>query len=341
MKAFPRSIFLFLLAALLCTSLVSVHFFLKAVNLEVNPSMTSAASQKIHLVMISQEMDNPYWRQIEHGAKVAAEKNDIWLEYMGPIIADPNEQIAMIEMAIVSKIDGILTQGLNDDKFTPIINKAIEMNIPVITVDSDTPGSNRITYVGTDNYSAGLMAGKELIKLTGGKANVGIITGLFQAANLSERVRGFMDAVKDEEGIRILDMKESRIDRVGAATAAYKLAHAYPELDALVATSALDGIGYVQMRKEAIENQDPIIGADREIRVVAFDDLKETLDYMKEGYIDSTIVQQPYQMGYESVELMLEHLSGNRIVTMYNTDVSVLRKTDARSYQGGQYYDSN
>jgi len=294
----------------------------------VNGASEQQHHSKIHLVLISQELDNPYWRVIEYGARKAAEERGVVLEYIGPVQAGSAEQMKMFEMAIASKIDGILTQGLQEPEFIPIINQAMEKGIPVITVDSDAVTSNRIAYIGTDNYAAGYMLGKALIQETSGTANVGIVTGLFGAVNLKERVRGFLDAVKREDGIRILDMKESKITRIGAASAAYSLASTYPELDAFVGTSALDGVGIVQMMNDDKNSYAPIIPRDKHISVIAFDDLPETMDWIDKGMIDATIVQQPYQMGVKGVELLLDYIAGKKIVTVYNTDAKIVRKAD-------------
>lgn len=337
MKRLPLIVYIWMSILLLVTTTISVSYFMKAVNLEVDARIASNDNKKkIHLVLISQELDNPYWRQIEHGAKVAAEKNGTILEYLGPIVADPAEQLKFVEVAIASKIDGILTQGLKDSHYIEVINNAIDRKIPVITIDSDSSNSNRLAYVGTDNYAAGLMAGKELISVTGASAKVGIVTGLFNAPNLSERVRGILDAVKNEQNIRILDVKESKIDRVGAATAAYNLISEYPELDTLIGTSALDAIGFVQMLDNARENNDPILKNNERIKIIAFDDLQETMEYIEQGKIDATIVQKPYQMGYASVELMLDYLQGSNIVTMYNTDISVLKSANMSRVEDNQ-----
>jgi len=335
LKTFKRPFYLIMLPLLITASIISIFYTLRAFQFDSDiTNRVSINKPKVHLVLISQELDNPYWRQIEHGAKIAAEKNNVILEYVGPVQANMAEQIKLIEMAMASKIDGILTQGLNDQGFTPIINKAMDMGIPVITIDSDVPESKRISYVGTDNYAAGFMAGRALIKDSQGIANVGIITGSFDAVNQRERVRGFQDAVKKEKGIQVVDMKESNIDRIQSAAAAYSLINEHPELDTFFGTSALDGLGIVQMLNDAKNSFDSAVERDQKIRIIGFDDLPETVELIDKGIIDATIIQQPYQMGMESVELMLDYISGQKIVTVYNTDVHVMRKSNLQ--QGGK-----
>lgn len=332
-----RPFYLIMLPLLLVAASASVFYAFKAFHFEVNESnQVSMNKSGIHLVLISQELDNPYWHQIEHGARIAAEKHDVTIEYIGPIQASVEEQLKLIEMAVASRIDGILTQGLIGGEFEVIVKKAKEMNVPVITIDSDAPHSDRIAYVGTDNYAAGYLAGKALIKDTGGHANVGVITGSFTASNQKERVLGFMDAVKKEDGIRILDIKESNIDRIQSAAAAYSILAEHGELDTFLGTSALDGLGIAQMLKEARSSMDPVLGVEQNIQIIGFDDLPETMELIEKGNISATIIQKPYQIGMVGVELMLEHINNHQIVTVYNTDAQVVRVPDLQHYRGGQ-----
>ncbi|WP_249435945.1 sugar-binding protein [Paenibacillus sp. Marseille-Q4541] len=326
----------YILITLLLIGTVSISLFHLMKALQYESAMFSDENShdpQIHLVLISQELDNPYWRLIEHGARSAAEKRKATLEYVGPVQANVQEQVRLIEMAVASKIDGILTQGLDDEQFAPLIHKAIELGIPVITIDSDAPNTERVAYVGTDNYAAGFMAGKALIQDTAGKAKVGIVTGSFQSVNLKERVRGFLDAVKREPDIRILDMKESNIDRIGSASAAYGLAKAYPELDTFFGTSALDAMGIAQMLNDIKKSPGTLL--DERIRIFGFDDLPETVELIDQGVVDATIVQQPYQMGAEGVELMLDYLAGQKIVSVYNTDARIVRGANLPYNRGG------
>ncbi|SFS81581.1 sugar-binding protein [Paenibacillus sp. 453mf] len=334
LKSWLRPHYILIALLLLLTVSISLTHFMKALHYESGmSSITHSHNPEIHLVLISQELDNPYWRLIEHGARSAAEKNHATLEYIGPVEASVSEQIRLIEMAVAAKIDGILTQGLDEEQFVSIVDQAIELGIPVITIDSDAPDSRRLAYVGTDNYAAGFMAGKALIQDTGGNANVGIVTGSFHAANLKERVRGFLDAVKREDGIRILDMKESNIDRIGSASAAYTMSREHEALDTFVGTSALDAMGIAQMLND--RSQDSHASEHKDIRVFGFDDLPETIELIDKGIVSASIVQKPYQMGAEGVELMLDYLGGKRIVSVYNTDARIIRKEDLSMYKGG------
>lgn len=287
-----------------------------------NQSSTEVSTEKprYHFVLVPEELDNDYWRLVESGAKDAAKHHNVLLEYVGPTQANTEEHIKTIEMAAASKVDGIMTQGLNEEQTTPLINRIIDKGIPVITVDTDAVNSKRESYIGTDNYYSGFIAGKALIEDTGGHANVAIITGRFDASHQQLRVKGFQDAVKDVEGIHIITIVESNITRVKAAEAANKVLQDYPEVNAFYGTSALDGIGIAQV-VEYYNKQD-------EIYILAFDTIVDTIRYIEKGTIEATVVQKPYEMGYGAVKMMIDLIEGKHVPNTVHTETKIIRKKD-------------
>ncbi|MGG1675621.1 sugar-binding protein [Neobacillus sp. NRS-1170] len=273
-----------------------------------------------HFVLVSQELDNEYWRLVEKGARAAAKQYGVLLEYAGPKQANIEDHVKTIEMSAASKVDGIMTQGLSDQQFTPLINRVVSKGIPVITVDTDAANSLRLAYIGTDNYFSGFLAGKALIQDTKGQANVAIITGSFYANHMQQRVKGFQDAVKGEKGIHIITVEESEISRVKAAEKANQILQDHPEVNAFFGTSALDGIEIAHV-VEKYKKQD-------QIYIIAFDTLPETLDYIRKGTIKATVVQEPYEMGYKAVKMMIDLREGKTVPPIVHTDTRILRKGD-------------
>ncbi len=289
-------------------------------HVEKQVKHTEQKAYRHHIVLVPEELDNDYWRLIERGAKKAAEESDVLLEYQGPKQANLEEHIKLIEMAAASKVDGIMMQGLSEELSTPLINKIMDKGIPIITVDTDAPQSSRVAYIGTDNYYSGFLAGKALIEGTGGRAKVGIITGSFSAANQKLRVQGFKDAVEYTKGIQIIAIEESNITRVEAADKSFKILKEHPEINAFFGTSALDGMGIVK----AVEQ----LGLLNQMYIIGFDALPETITYLDKGVIDATVVQEPYEMGYKAVKMMVQQLDGKEIPKVNLTKTKVIHKED-------------
>ncbi|MFC0523334.1 sugar-binding protein [Pontibacillus salicampi] len=316
-----RLLYSILIAVIIMVGGAALFYYMKALQHPAEIQQADAGEkQDLHFVLIPQETENDYWRLIEEGARQAEQELGVAVEYNGPKKTSITEHIEWIEKGIASKVDGIITQGLQESAFTPVLNKAVRMGIPVVTIDTDAPSSERAAYVGTDNYEAGFMAGKALIEDTGGTANVGIITGSFEARNMKLRVQGFRDAVQEESGVAIMDIKSSEITRIQAAEKTEQLLNEYPEIDAFFGTSALDGFGIASTVQQRARTNSTYI--------ITFDSLPETVKLIREGVIDATVAQQPYEMGYESVHLMKDLAEGRTVDAVQHTTVHIVRRKD-------------
>ncbi len=280
-----------------------------------------AEKEKHHIVLIAQELDNPYWREIEKGALDAAQLYGVDLEYTGPYRNNLEEQIKLIEKSIVAQVDGIIVQGLNDAAFTPVINYAQSKGVPVITVDTDAPTSQRLSYVGTNNYEAGKLLGQQVANVTGGRGNLGVIIGDNTADNMRQRLEGFRQVVETFDQLHIVSVLPSNISRIQAVQQTEAMLRMHPEINIMVGTSALDAVGILQAVK-TLHRED--------ILIFGFDDLEETLLSIAEGSIQATVVQRPYEMGFDSVKIMHNYLNGNQEQAIQYTPIEVIDQNNVR-----------
>lgn len=272
-----------------------------------------------HLVLISQELDNPYWRTVERGARDAASKLGADIEYIGPYRNNPQEQKKLLEKVIAAKADGILAQGMADREYIGLINRAVAQGIPVVTVDTDAPESARLTYVGTDNLLSGRLLGEAVVKVAGTRGEIGVIIGSQEAANQRLRLEGFLSVIKAYPELKVVEVRASNISRIQAAQQAEDLLESYPKLTIMVGTSALDAIGILQAKKKSGREGLLIFG---------FDDLEETQQAIRRGDIQATVVQKPYLMGYDAVKLMLVHKQGVALPREHYTETGLLTQED-------------
>src|SRR5699024_5571892 len=84
-----------------------------------------------HFALIAEETENDYWKQVEKGARKAASENDIYLEYVAPQRADNESSLKMLDRMISSNLDGIITQGIEGQRFKDLIHKGVEKNLPI------------------------------------------------------------------------------------------------------------------------------------------------------------------------------------------------------------------
>src|SRR5690348_14149981 len=137
----------------------------------------------------------PYWQSANTGLMRAAQQLGVKAEMVGPDTFDPKAEHEAFQKLLGEKIkpSGIMVSAGDPNVMQPDIDAAIAQGIPVITVDSDVPVSKRLTFVGTDNYRAGLMGAQLAIKQLQGKGSVVVYT-MPEQANLKDRMRGYHDA---------------------------------------------------------------------------------------------------------------------------------------------------
>ncbi len=293
----------------------------------IEEKVFSTSDYRYHFALVSEEIDNEYWRLIEQGAREAATKHDIYLEYVGPLKADNDQLLKFLDRMVSVKVDGIITQGVEGRRFVDLVQKGVERGIPILTVDTDVKSSARKAYVGTDNFYAGQLAGKTVIENTIGEQFIGIVTGRFDAINQQERLAGFKEAIQSTDRIHIVGIRESNITQMGAAQAAYSLLKEYPSITVLVGLSALDGIGMVEGLHEIAPNKD--------VYITAFDILPETLQLIRKGKINATIAQYPKEMGHKAIEAMIQLQKDGLLESEIFTQTIVVEKGNSDPFLQG------
>lgn len=281
----------------------------------------SSSIDRKHFILIVEEYDHAYWKRVANGAMDSAKNNNISLEIVGPFRSNISEHKILLEKAVASKVDGIIIQGLDDAEETPIINKAVEKGIPVITIDTDAAQSNRFAYVGTDNFRSGYLLGRYILEQTKSSEKIGIISGVKGATNQRERVGGLVSAFKNRLDFEIVDMGYSDISRLKAAQEAVKMLREHSNITIMIGTSGLDVMGIYDAVKHQKRN---------DVSIYGYDDMPETIELIQGGYVKATVVQKPYTMGLKAVDLMVDYTNGHKTLSTLHTDTKIISKEDLK-----------
>ena len=194
-----------------------------------------------------------------------------------------------------------------------IINDAAKRAL-VITQDSDAPDSDRALYIGADNRGAGRQAG-ELIKRAlpqGGK--IMVFVGKREVENAQERFEGLKESLKGSNVV-IIDLMTDDANPATARENAYQTLKKYPDIAGMVGLWSYNGPSIVQALKPE--------GKLGTIKIVCFDDERETLAAIKEGAIFGTVAQQPFEYGYQAVKTAAKILKGDRSVIPGNKRIFI------------------
>src|SRR5688572_9026892 len=223
------------------------------------------------------------------------------------------EQKRIVDDLLTKGIDGIAISPVDPENQTTLINDAAKRAL-ILTQDSDAPASDRACYIGTDNVAAGRQAG-ELIKEalpSGGK--IMLFVGKLDARNAQERIQGIKEVLQGSN-VEILDTRTDDVDSVRAKSNAADAIVRYPDIKALVGLWSYNGPAILSAVKDARKAG--------QIKIVAFDEADETLAGIQDGAIYATVVQQPYEFGYQAVKVMAEVLKGNKALIPANKQIII------------------
>ena len=246
-----------------------------------------------------------FWTIARRGCEQAdQELPDVEVEFKIPADGTAAEQKRILDDLLATGVAGIALSPVDPLNQTQIINEAAKQAL-IVTQDSDAPHSDRACYIGTDNRAAGRQAG-ELIKQalpSGGK--IMIFVGKLDAQNAQERLQGIKDVLQGSN-IEIVDVRTDDTDLVRAKTNAVDALVKYPDIGCLVGLWAYNGPAILNAVKDA--------GKVGQVKIVCFDEDDQTLAGIKAGAIVATVVQQPYEFGYQGIHLIAKILHGDRSV---------------------------
>jgi len=243
-----------------------------------------------------------FWTIARKGTEKAdAELQNVSVEFrLGDGTAAAQKRI--VDDLLAKGVDGIAISPVDPANQTAMLNDAAKQAL-VFTHDSDAPDSKRECYVGTDNVAAGRQAG-ELIKEAlpqGGK--IALFVGKLDARNAQERLQGIKDAIGGTK-IEIIDVRTDDTDQVRAKANVSEMLVSHSDVAALVGLWSYNGPAILNAVRDA--------GKIGQVKIIAFDEDDETLTGVKGGAIVGTVVQQPFEFGYQSVTLLEKALKGDR-----------------------------
>jgi ribose transport system substrate-binding protein len=269
-----------------------------------------------------------FWTIARKGTEKAnGELADVTVEFRIPPDGTAAEQKRIIDDLLAKGIDGIAISPVDPANQVPLINETAKQAL-VFTQDSDAPQSDRTAYVGTDNVAAGRQAG-ELIKEAlpdGGK--IMVFVGKKDARNAQERYQGIQEALQGSK-VEIIDVRTDDADRVRAKSNVADTLVKYPDVKGLVGLWSYNGPAILNAVTEA--------GKLNQLKIICFDEEDETLAGVKAGTIYATVVQQPFEFGYQAIKMMAQVLSGDRSGIPANKQVIVptlvIKKDSVEEFQ--------
>lgn len=291
----------------------------------------SGAKPLYHFYFIGQNSGDPFWKEVMRGVEDSAKENNVVVEIYAPRFNDPKEELKYIDIATISKVDGIITHVSNSEDFTEAINKAVNKGISVITFENDDAKSARSAFIGTNSYMVGKEAAKLLVEATGGKANIATIAsddGSQGSIEHNAKMYGFSNTIKDYPGMKIVKNYNSKMGVLSAEEITQRIIESEEEINAIFTLSSADTLGTVQFIVDSNK-----VG---QIAIVGYGNTEEILRYIDKEVIYGTIASDPYKMGYESIKNLIAIKSGERVPEFIDTDIQTITKSNLTMFTIGE-----
>jgi len=263
-----------------------------------------------------------FWLAVEAGAMAAGDQYKVDILWNGPPMeTEYDRQIQIVDSYIAQRVDGLAVAAGDRKALDHSINQAAALGIPVTVFDSGVDTTNYMTFIATDNYAAGKMAGEEMGHLLNGKGTVALVMHAPGSQSTMARESGFEDALKAGfPKIQVVARQYGLSDRAKAMASAENILTAHPDLSGIFASSEPSSTGTAL----AIKSR----GLAGKVKFVAFDSSDSMIEDMKAGVINAMVVQDPFHMGFEVVKSLVDKLHGITPPKRINLNARVIHKAD-------------
>jgi ribose transport system permease protein len=254
-------------------------------------------SAELTVAFVPKALNSPFWAEMEQAAEAEAAVQGVHLVALAADReTDVERQYQIIENLIQQGVDAILLAPSGSKELVPAIRKANEADIPVLLLDTRIDeaaaaagGARVLTYIGSDNFEGGAVAGRYLAETLGGSGNVAIIEGISGHETADQRRLGFLNGIEAFPMIQVVASQTANWERALAYNVAENLLQAHPEIEAIFAANDEMALGALEA----------VAAARRagEIHVVGFDAIPDALANIRSERLLGSVAQYPSEMG--------------------------------------------
>jgi len=286
----------------------------------------AGGQKQVHVAFVTNNVSD-FWKIAEAGVKKGEAEFNATCDLKMPTQGTAAEQKVILEDLVTRGVSGIAVSPVSPDSQTDVLNKAGE-RVNLICMDSDAPKSKRLAYVGTSNLDAGKTAGEQILKAIPNGGKLMIFVGTLDAQNAADRYKGIQEVLAKNPKYQILGVMTDDTNHTKARANVEDTLVKHPDIACLVGLWSYNG--------PAIVNAVNAAGKAKKVQIVCFDEQDDTLKGVKDGTIYSTVVQKPYEFGYQSVKVLAALARGDKSVIpagkIVDTGVQVIDRSNVDSF---------
>ncbi|MGI8602944.1 MAG: ABC transporter substrate-binding protein [Verrucomicrobiales bacterium] len=289
--------------------------------------ISAAAADSYTIAVIPKGTTHEFWKSIHAGAlkaeaELAGQGTKMRLFWKGPLREDDrDQQIQVVENFTARRVSGIVLAPLDARALVAPVVSAAQAGVPAVVIDSDLKSDKQVSFIATDNFKGGRMAGEFLAKQLGGKGNIILLRYQVGSASTEAREAGFLDALKKSPGLNLISSDQyAGATRELAYQASQNLLNRHgKEVDGIFCPNETATIAMTKALRD-------IGRAAGQVKLVGFDSGSQSVIDLKNGDVQALVVQDPMKMGYLGVMTLVQHLQGKPVEKRIDTGVVLVTK---------------
>jgi len=317
---YKKLLFLIIFSALISTILLGCN---KSTSSEAIASLPAKATKTKNITLIMKTLTNPFFIEMEKGARQAESELGIKLTVKtGAKETSIEQQIAIVEEAITSKVDAIVIAPGSSIELIPVLKKAQDAKIPIVNIDnrlnpdlSKRKGLVDVPFISVDNKNGGYLSAKYISDKITKPMKVAIIEGIRGADNNEQRKAGAIKAFAENKNITLVAQETANWNIDEGYAIAKIIFTATPGIGAIFCANDMMALGVIQYLDESNR---------KNILLAGFDDLSEAETAIAQGKMSNTIDQQAILQGYTGVKLAVDLINGKtptNLITLIDVKV--------------------
>jgi ribose transport system substrate-binding protein len=283
------------------------------------------------VALVLKTLNHPFFVDMRRGAQEAADRLGVRLQVQAAEREiDVEKQMQIVENLVQTGIKVVCITPSGSREIVSALVNAKQASVPVIVVDTRldaaaaaAAGVTPETFIGSDNYEGGRLAGAHAIAVSGGQARVAILEGIPGHETGDSRLRGFRDALQGTPGMRIVASQPANWERDQGFNVFQNMLQAHADIDLVFAASDLMALGAIEAIAAA--------GRTGRIKVIGFDALDDAKRAIEAGTMEASVAQFPYEMGKAAVESAVKVLNGEALPADIMVKLQMVTKDNVRS----------
>jgi ribose transport system substrate-binding protein len=282
--------------------------------------------EEIVIAVIPKGTTHSFWKAIHAGAVKASRELGVEVIWKGPAREDDRDaQIAEVENFVSRGVSGIVLAPTDDKALRLPVTESMRAGIPVVIIDSGLDSDEYVSFVATDNYQGGRLAGARMVERLQGKGKVILLRYMEGSASTMERERGFLDVMTENPGLEVVSSNqyagataETAYQASENLLARFKGEEGALGVDGIYCPNESSSFGMLRALQDG--------GLAGKVVLIGFDASEQMVRALENGEFDALVLQDPVKMAYLGVKTMVSHIKGEEVPARIDTGVTLVTR---------------